>query len=530
MSEAPETPINRVQTRTWSIGLFAFLAAVYLGNGDYLPGNDARSNIYLSVAVLDYGSLSFDPGQFPSIFQWRYRGTPPAGSAESRSLGELIRTGEVEVDQPDYYLTKGAGDDVYVDSYGVGAGLSALPVFAALKLAGHDAASDRTAAWYGGKVAAALLVAGSAVFVFLGALPFCTRRAALLLGLAYGLGTGVWSTSSQTLWQHGPNEFFLALGAWLLIRSQEGTDRSALWCGAALAAAVFCRPTSLVVVVAVGLYFAVTDRRALGRFVMGGLPLAILLVTYNEHYLGSAWAFGQTAAWETGTALARTGQPGLWQTSLWEGALGLLVSPSRGLFVFSPFLLFLWPSCANLFRDRRCRVLIPLAAASLALMVVAFKWFDWWGGWCYGCRPLVDTMPMLTLLLAPTIGTRLGQRPWRRLFAASVAWSIALQLVGAFSYDLMGWNARPFTPPLYEATLPDRSTRRFAAAGDQAALARARRLGAVGVTEVRQDVDRPEFRGRLWSVTDSEVLYYALHFTQSRRNKEAMIASDLQRK
>jgi hypothetical protein len=40
----------------------------------------------------------------------------------------------------------------------------------------------------------------------------------------------------------------------------------------------------------------------------------------------------------------------------------------------------------------------------------------------------------------------------------------------------------------------------------------------------RLDIDRPAYRDRLWSWTDSQIVYYATHFHESRARKRALVA------
>ena len=40
----------------------------------------------------------------------------------------------------------------------------------------------------------------------------------------------------------------------------------------------------------------------------------------------------------------------------------------------------------------------------------------------------------------------------------------------------------------------------------------------------RLDIDRPAHRDRLWSWTDSQIVYYATHFRESRARKRALAA------
>ena len=71
------------------------------------------------------------------------------------------------------------------------------------------------------KMTASLVVALSALFLFLTAKIFLSRNWAFLLALIYGTATCSWSISSSSLYQHGPCQFFLALTLYLLAKGSD---------------------------------------------------------------------------------------------------------------------------------------------------------------------------------------------------------------------------------------------------------------------------------------------------------------------
>jgi hypothetical protein len=242
--------------------------------------------------------------------------------------------------------------------------------------------------------------------------------------------------------------------------------------------AVLCRPTSGVVVLVMGLWLLMKNRGAVLPYVAGGLPAAAALGIYHWHYFGDPWSFGQTERGQT-IALEKTGSPELWQTPLWEGVAGLLISPSRGLFIYSPFLLLGLMGIYRIWREREFAVLRPLTLCAFGLLVVAAKWFDWWGGWTYGYRPIVDAMPLFILFLVPVISWATA-RAWRaQVFALLLAWSVMVQFIGAFAYDLGSWN----------------------------------NLGG-------RNIDQPEHRHRLWSWSESQIEHYLLNFPEARDTRK----------
>jgi hypothetical protein len=332
---------------------------------------------------------------------------------------------------------------VYANRYGVGAGLFAVPFVAAAYPFARDF-YDRPSAgvlWFSARVAVSCAVAASAVLLFLAALPWLRPGTAAGLALAYGLGTCVWSSSSQTLWQHGPMEFFLALGTYFFLQRER--PRAAYWVGLSYTLAFVCRPTAALALAAAAIYYLMRDRRALLRAVAGALPAALLLAGYNLHYFGSLLVLGQMNIGGAAEASAQlpaeftlvpmamaapvtpvaTTVSRFFGTSLLEGLAGLLLSPSRGLLTFSPAIGFAFWGLVRAFRDSRFSALRPVGLAALALFLVAARWFGWAGGWCYGPRLLVDGVTLLAFLAIPVAEEIRRRRPLAVAFGVCFTWA-----------------------------------------------------------------------------------------------------------
>ena len=385
--------------------LFAVCLGAYVSNGDFLPGSDQEGNMLFSVNLLKRGSLSLAPPHAPHAFSWTLEQPgvaprPVAIAAWNDAADAAYREGRLKAADHHYYLAATTRPEVYVNTFGLGAVLAGLPVYAVLDLF-VDIATDRSWWWHGSALTASLLSAVAAVFVFLAARRFVEPLPAALVALAFGLGSCVWPVSSQALWQHPASTCCLSLGAWFLVRSPE-RPRAAAWCGAALGMAVLCRPTTAVAVVCVGAYLLWADRRRCATYVLGGLPFLVILIAYHVHYFGSPFVFGQTVASKI-IAVRDTGSESLWQSSWRESLPGLLISPSRGLAWFSPVLLFGLLGAAAVWREPRYRPLIPLQAAVALMILVAGKWLDWIGGLTWGYRSIVDTTPFLALLMVPVM-------------------------------------------------------------------------------------------------------------------------------
>jgi hypothetical protein len=469
---------------------------VYSLNPDYICLNDLTPNVWQPLQVLDGGGLTFSANTHPFMFNL------PRSNAEGTSKAAECK----------YYLVESAVPGRYVNIYGIGATLTALPVYAVMKCLVSDLAKHSQLVWFTARETAAALTALSAMFLYLAALALTGRRNALVTALAYGLGTCVWSTCSQGLWQQTPAVFYLALGTCLFVRI-ERVRWLAAPCAMAWAAAVWCRPTSVIVVLCAGVWLLFRDRRAFAAYALSGLPFAVALAFHNYHCLGSPFAFGQSLA-SRNIAVELTGSPSLWKTPLAEGLAGLLASPARGLFVYSPFFLLAIPGMVRVWTSPKHAVLRPLAAAALLILCVEAKFFCWWGGWSYGYRLVLDITVFLSLKLIPVMDALRRGLFLRGLFAGALIWSIAVQIIGVTVYDLTGWNDRKAVL-VFKKGKPDPV---LVMEESEVRVLRGDPAFADGIA-VSLDVDYLDYRGRLWAVKDSPLVYYVTHVGAARAER-----------
>ena len=514
-----------------AISIFCMLLLLYQINGDFLPGGDAKPNVYFAINLVETGKATLAPGDYPFMFVWalsengeeRYLNVDSWDSqiGELGTARELFEEDRIRLIRPKYYITPTRirdpnGGTRYANTFGLGAGLITLPIFRVTSMFVEDLGSKPDLLWPISKLVASVSVAGSAVFVFLSAAMLSPRRLAFALALAYGAGTCVWSTSSQALWQHGPDALFLSAGAWCLLGSRR-SPFLAWFGGAAFASAMICRPTSALVLVVVGATLCFCDRGRAARLALGAAPLVVVLVFYNMECFGSVWKFGQTET-SHAVALAKTGSGELWQTPLVTGLAGLTLSPSRGLLVYSPWLALGLVGLGLAWRRGGMVELRAMGICVLALVVVAARWFDWWGGWCFGYRPLLGAVPFLAILAAPLLEGVLARRWLRLVFMLMIGWSLVVQGIGAFAYNVTGWNNR--TAFLTKDVQTEETVLSFSRAGTRELI-----TGVNSRVEgkVRMNIDEPEHRHRLWSVTDSQIVYYLGHLSDSRLLKRQYV-------
>ncbi len=410
------------QRRLTSCAVLATTAVVYLAVGPDAPqGGDTVPNRYLPLAV-GCGDLTLD--RFTALW-----GAPAHG-------GGGVRAGPRHA--PPYYATV-AVDGTLVSTFGPAVPLLSYPFYAAADAAvGIRDSRDVLAV---SRVLAGLLCAVAAAIVFATCRLIASHSASLLATAAFAFGSGVLSVASRGLWQHTWAIPWLALGTWALLRG--GADpprRLAVLAAVAFALAFACRPQTGLFLVAGGFALGRARREVLLAYSLAAFPVLAAVVAYNTWHFDSPFAFAQTLR-SRDVALFKTGSASLLGARPWEAALGLLVSPSRGLLVFSPeFAVAVaalgprgpWPGSV-----RRAR--LPLAVAGLGGFLTAALWFDWWGGATVSYRPLVDLLPLLAVLTALGLDRfrRLGAR---LLYGAALAWSIALAASAALHPGVVSWN------------------------------------------------------------------------------------------
>ena len=278
--------------------------------------------------------------------------------------------------------------------------------------------------------AAASVVAMYAVLLTL----FGKRRLVLLLTLAYALGTTVWSQSSQHLLQHGFS-CFMMLGALAFLLRCGGRKKFLLLSGLCVALAVMERYNNIFFAVAAAGYVAALYYRrpaALLSFMAAPVTLGALLLSYNFHYFNTF-----TGGYYRLGGVSR---------HILTGLAGILISPSRGLFVYSPFLLVAVAGIVVFIvkkEYRRTPLLAGMIAVIVINIVIVSRWPSWWGGWCYGPRLLTEIVPLMILFIPFLIDAFPRSRTLRGTLVATVVLSGAVQAIGVFCYPAGMSNGLP---------------------------------------------------------------------------------------
>jgi hypothetical protein len=274
------------------------------------------------------------------------------------------------------------------------------------------------------------------VFFWLIFLNFRSVPIALISASILAFSTSVWSTATRALWQHGPLILMLSIAMLLLVRARQ-KPAIVQFVSLPLIAGYVIRPTGIVPLGILSLYVLLYYRSWLPKYIAWLLLLAIPWVLYNFSIYGTPFP-----PYYAGEAFSN-------RTHFVEGLLGNLFSPSRGLFVFSPVLLFALSGFVIALRSVEQRSLaIALALIVAGHMIIVGAASMWWAGHAFGPRFTTDILPILVYFTAfnfqlPETVPRRLQHVVSSLIIVLAVVSAAIHAQGATRYGTWQWNYMP---------------------------------------------------------------------------------------
>ncbi len=266
------------------------------------------------------------------------------------------------------------------------------------------------------------------------------RSTATLTTLGYGLCTIAW-VYARMFWESSLLALFLLAAVWTAYRATHlvHPQRQGLWlllCGLAVAVSLTLRFEAAIALVLVDLYLAASRRRgeeanqetrhltlpvprppspvprliaSLALYLAPSLLIGLGLLYFNFIRYGSLIETGYT-------------QEILFREP-WVGAYGLLFSPGRGLFIYSPLLLLLFVGLRPAWQRLPRLYFWLIVVLCLCYWLFYGSWFAWGGAWGWGPRFLLPILPLLMLFVAEPIAWANGEWPVTR--GGGHGWQIA---------------------------------------------------------------------------------------------------------
>jgi hypothetical protein len=413
-----DPPPRRLGSRTLAaVATFGVLVfCVYLANGRGVAGGDVDPAALLPIALWRGDGFFLD--RFHPVF----------GARGERSHGVAFSRGHL------------------VSRYPLAPALVAFPVTAVQMTAldllrpGWDL---QHASFFGvlmAKNSHAFLVACAAALLLLLCLKLgASWPVALLSAFAGAFGSTLWSVAAQGAWQHGVAVLGFAAASCLLWDGAASRGRLLL-AGFAVATMVASRPLNVVFAIAVAAWVVRSNGRQAWPFFLLPMVIGAALLGHN------LWFFGTLAGGQTQLEALHPrfhGVTGTWSGNLLWGGFGTLFSPSRGLFIFSPWALF-GLAVLPFIGLRSLPSLVKWLLPALGLYALALaKYSCWWAGWSFGPRFWTDTIPILVVIFCLSLQRTLRSNKLLLIPAvATVLIATAIHALGAYAYP-SSWNASP---------------------------------------------------------------------------------------
>lgn len=378
-----------------------------------IQSEDTLPALFIPVTILKEGTLYAD-----SYYQMILHNYPQPDDKD-------FLKGSV----PFYYKKIGGH---YVTAFPILAGLLAIPVYILPLLAQMPITFENVALL--GHLTAAITVALSGLVLYkllLRTFFENDNRKALFVTLFYLFGTINLSMLSQALWQYGTLELMVLLGLYYFYASS--TSKTIFLSGLFFGLAVLARPTAILIFVLMALLLFIKTRnfKLLTLFVTGLLLCGVFFLGYTNLYFKDVANQGYSSQLTSN-----------WLGRFPEGFLGIWFSPSKGILIYSPLFIMLFPGLYVLVKNKAHVLRKDYMFFWLIVLVhtlVMGKWKHWYGGYSYGYRMAADILPFLVLLLVPYMCSTFFAKT-KKLFYGLLGISVLVHAAGIVFFDSI-WHA-----------------------------------------------------------------------------------------
>ncbi|MBD1862172.1 MULTISPECIES: hypothetical protein [Trichocoleus] len=422
--------------------VFTLCCVVYLANKRLIGTGDSIPNSLLALNWLRNHTLYFDAFRDNYFFE-NYSGLPYFfAESKTKHLVSVYPIGTAVVSLPIYFIFS-----IYLDVIDfIKTNITGIPF--EFDLTGASFEPYRQAFE---KLAATLATSLSVVIFYISSRLKFPLATSLISTFIYAFATNTWMTSSQALWQHTATNLVLTSLILCLLKANRAENthlRLLLFIAGFLCGLLpIIRPTNLLFSIAAILYVTSIYRKV-ALFLLLGLPVSLL---------GMAWNFYNFGSFLGGyTALSSAYKVTFYRfnfNQFLQGFLGLMFSPSRGIFVFSPIVIFCIPGFWQAFKKSKIhqdeRLITSLAIAAIALFLSYCFYTIWWAGGSYGPRFISDATPIICYLIGYFINSQFNfALKNQKIFISSLAIFLIFlavstysQVLGAFSKA--EWNGIP---------------------------------------------------------------------------------------
>jgi hypothetical protein len=259
-------------------------------------------------------------------------------------------------------------------------------------------------------------------------------RSSALTSLVYAFGTIAWAFS-ESFFPHAISAFLVTSGIYLVLKYTHHDSASIellAISGFILGCAVLVEYPLVLVLPPLLCYLYVRKRDfvTLGYFLVPYVVSLASVWLYNAICFDSPFVFPE----QYGVLLAQKGVPWteVFSNPIQVGLYGLLFDQFRGLFYYSPVLLFALPGFYLLYKDH-WETAVLFASTFLIFLFFYSKWWCWFGGSSFGPRFLLPALPLLTIPLHKVIDQYFHEKAFWSAFLIACAISVVVSALGALT-------------------------------------------------------------------------------------------------
>ncbi|MFM8268949.1 MAG: glycosyltransferase family 39 protein [Pseudomonadota bacterium] len=369
----------------------------------------------------------------------RYTNADPMGSLMvsdallTRRTIKLDRFGEEALEKYGFRIHK--KNDHFYYYFPLGTPILSLPLVIMAKAIGLDPKSTDDALQI---VACSLTGVLTLWFLFKLALFFLPPNQATLVASAFWFGSSWASTGGAALWSHNWASLCALMAIYFSIRSaRSGNFKIWPMISLLLFLSYLCRPTlSLLSPFLIFFIFSHEPKTGFktGVLFLGLLALFVLfsMSEFNQLLPDYYWPKRLSGG------------------DFWTAIYGNLLSPARGLLIYSPFLVTSWFCFSRRKKEFLKKAWLGIAAGwPLFHLVLISRFPHWWGGFSFGPRLMTDVLPGLYLLTLYSWPTRFNcfsglKGASHSFLIASIVFSVFVNTgQGLFNDSTFKWNWQP---------------------------------------------------------------------------------------
>jgi hypothetical protein len=368
----------------------------------------------------------------------RYTGSDPratllvSDSILTHHTIKLDHYGDKFLQQYGYAVYKKNGHYYYY--FPIGTPIASLPVIALAKGFGFNIAQSEYALQM---VIAAVTSVLTLFFLIQLAQLFLEPMNSLVVASIFWFGSSLVSTCGTALWSHNFATLFALIAIYYSVKLTK-YDQLQFWpiISICLFAAYLCRPTMALLSPFVLLYLFTYYKRV---SLLATILEVILFVTF---VVFSIYEFNQVLPDYYLPQRLEGGR-------FFEAFYGNLLSPARGVLIYSPFIFTawfcFWASKKN-WDIKKSWLLIGIGWPLMHLIAIS-RFPHWWAGWSFGARFMTDVIPgifLFTLYTWPTtVKGKINKLTISLLIISSVFAIYVNSVQGLFNKYTPMWNANP---------------------------------------------------------------------------------------